>query len=80
MYNLDLSLSVDLFVVLAKVREADNQFKRVLQVFPANLVLSNYILKSYLLKISNGALDYFSNEKKNRINVKELILSVTPLL
>lgn len=48
--------------ILAKVRESDNQFRKVLQVFPANTILSNFILKSFLLKAAKGALDFIKNE------------------
>ena len=50
------------FYVLKKLREADNNFKKVLKTFPANLVLSSFILKTFLIKTSKGALDFVKNE------------------
>jgi len=47
------------FFIIRKIREKDNQFKSLLQLFPADLVLQNFILKSYL----NRAL----NEKFNSL-------------
>ena len=41
---------VSWYIFVKKLREADGQFKRVLHIFPPNLVLSNFMLKSYLLK------------------------------
>ena len=39
-----------------------NQFKNVLRAFPAHLILSSFTLKSFLIKSSNGALDFVKNE------------------
>ena len=46
------------YIIFRKVREADTQFRRVLQVFPANLILSNFNLKSYLIKTTHKRLDF----------------------
>jgi len=43
--------------VLSKLKEASNQFKNVLQTFPSNLVLSNFLLKIFLVNTSKGFLD-----------------------
>jgi len=43
--------------LLNKLREANNEFKRVLEVLPAEIVLSNFLLKSFLIKTSLGTLD-----------------------
>jgi len=37
---------------LKPVRESDNNFKKVLQIFPAKMILSNFALKRFLLKTS----------------------------
>ena len=47
--------------VLKKIGENDNEFKKVLRVFPSNLIFSNFILKSYLLNTSAGALSSVIN-------------------
>ena len=48
--------------ILKNLREADNNFKKVLKTFPANIVLSSFILKSFLIKTSKGALDFVKND------------------
>jgi len=50
------------FIVFGEIREGDNAFKTVLKTMPPNAVLVNYTLKTYLLKSSNGSLDYVKNE------------------
>jgi len=50
------------YFVLVKIKEASNRFKNVLRTLPANLVLSSFILKSFLIKSSAGALDFVKNE------------------
>jgi len=58
-------LLVALFVwyqSLNSLRNTFNDFKNVLRALPAQLVLSSFILKSFLLKNSNGALDFVKNE------------------
>jgi len=47
--------------VLKPVRESDNNFKKVLQIFPAKMILSNFALKMFLLKTSSIDI----NLKKN---------------
>jgi len=42
--------------ILVKLREVDNDFKKVLQVFPSKLVLSSFLLKMFLKKTSNEHL------------------------
>ena len=41
--------------ILTKVKEVNNDFKKVLAVFPANIILSSFLLKSFLNKTSNIA-------------------------
>ena len=56
--------SISLFVVgfliwiyiLKVIREVYNNFKKVLQLFPPNLILSSYLLKQFLQKTSSGIL------------------------
>jgi len=38
--------------ILSKLRETDNNYKKVLQVFPSTLILSSYLLKKFLKKTS----------------------------
>jgi len=45
------------FRILGKLKEVDNQFKNVLEILPAHTVLSNFLLKNFLVKTSNGVLD-----------------------
>jgi len=47
------------FWVVGRIREADNQFRKALQALPADIVLSNFVLKMYLIRTSNGALDRY---------------------
>jgi len=44
------------FDVLMKLREIDNDFKKVLQVFPSRIVLSSFLLLKFLKKTSNEPL------------------------
>jgi len=44
-------------MVLSRLKEANNQFKNVLRTFPSSLVLSNFLLKIFLVKTSKGFLD-----------------------
>ncbi len=41
------------FQILTKVREVNNDFKKVLAVLPPNIILSSFLLKSFLNKTSN---------------------------
>jgi len=43
------------FQILTKVKEVNNDFKKVLAVFPPNIILSSFLLKSFLNKTSNMA-------------------------
>jgi len=43
------------------MRESYNKFKNVLRIIPSDLVLSSFILKNFLIKTSNGALDFIKN-------------------
>ena len=52
-------LLVSLFVwfyIFRVIREVYNEFKKVLQVLPPNLVLSSYLLKRFLQETSHGPL------------------------
>jgi len=42
--------------VLSRLKQANSQFKNVLQVFPSRLVLSNFLLKILLVNTSKGLL------------------------
>jgi len=42
--------------ILKVIREVNNDFKKVLQCLPSNLVLSSYLLKRFLQDSSNGLL------------------------
>jgi len=44
------------FQILTKVKEVNNDFKKVLAVLPPNIILSSFLLKSFLNKTSNIAL------------------------
>ena len=50
------ALIAHIFVV-NPLRSREGRFKQMLILFPANVVLSNYILKSYLKKVSKGSFD-----------------------
>jgi len=43
--------------LLKKLSEGNNEFKRVLKSLPPELILPNFILKSFLLKTSQGIID-----------------------
>ena len=43
--------------VLSRLKKVNQQFKNVLQVFPSRLVLSNFLLKIFLVNTSKGFLD-----------------------
>ena len=45
------------FQILSKLREIDNDFKKVLQVFPSTLILSSFFLKSFLKKSSQEIIN-----------------------
>ena len=45
------------YAVFRRIRESDNVFKKLLQAFPAELVLSNFLLRKYLEKTSTKATD-----------------------
>lgn len=48
--------------VLSFLKESVNQIKNVLAVLPADLVLASFILRSFLIKTSHGAVDTVKNE------------------
>jgi len=50
------------FYIFKALREAYNKFKNVLRIIPPDLVLSSFLLKNFLIKTSNGALDFIKNE------------------
>jgi len=50
------------FAVLKKINEGDNDFKRVLKSLPPGLILPNFILKSFLLKTSQGIIDTLKDD------------------
>ncbi len=47
---------------MIKLREGVNKFKNVLAVLPADLVLASFILRSFLMKTSNGVLNAVKND------------------
>ncbi len=50
-------VSIIIWVFILKViREAHNDFKKVLQIFPPKMVLSSYLLKKFLQQTSDGYL------------------------
>jgi len=48
--------------VLKVVRDSLNQFKNVLAVLPSDLVLGSFILRTFLIKTSQGTLDPVKND------------------
>ena len=42
------------FEILVKIREVNNDFKRVLQIFPADFVLSSFLLKKFIKETTKG--------------------------
>ena len=44
--------------ILSKLREVDNDFKKVLQVFPSSLILSSFLLKTFLKKTSKEIVSF----------------------
>jgi len=57
------TLAIVFWVYIFKaLREAYNKFKNVLRIIPPDLVLSSFLLKNFLIKTSNGALDFIKNE------------------
>jgi len=44
-----------------RLKERETDFRKILQTLPTGLVFSNFVLKSYLIQISNGAFDYIKN-------------------
>ena len=64
--DVNLGIYVSVFIILAligwlylfsRLLETSNDFKRVLRVFPGDLVLSSFILKTFLLRTSKDALN-----------------------
>jgi len=43
--------------ILSKIKELNNDFKKVLQVLPPKLVLSSFLLKQFLNKVTTSILD-----------------------
>jgi len=43
--------------ILKRLSEADNQFKKVLRMLPGDLIFSSFLLKSFLMKTSQGLLN-----------------------
>ena len=50
------------FTVLRQLKEVHNQFKKVLQTLPSNLILSSFLLKTFLMKSSHGTFDSVKSE------------------
>jgi len=49
-------------LILRRLKEGVNQFKNVLKVLPAEVVLSSFLLKTFLRKTSKGGFDSFINQ------------------
>ena len=47
------------FLVINKLKQKENQFKRILGMFPASVVLPNFMLKSYIIKTTKQAFTLF---------------------
>ena len=50
------------FLVVDSLKKRENQFKNMLILFPPNVVLSNFILKSYLRRVSKESFESIRNE------------------
>ncbi len=48
--------------VINSLKKRENQFKNMLILFPPNVVLSNFILKTYLRRVSNESFESVRNE------------------
>ena len=57
-----ISIRMGLWNVIWPLNDMEMKFRQLLLLFPANVVLSNFMLKSYLLRVSRGALDSIRNE------------------
>ena len=47
------------FLVINRLKQKETRFKQILGLFPANVVLPNFILKSYIMKTSNQTFNSF---------------------
>lgn len=47
------------FLIINKLKQKETQFKQILGLFPANIVLPNFILKPYVMKTSNQTFHSF---------------------
>ena len=57
-----ITFRMGLWDVILPLNRKEAKFRRLLLLFPANVVLSNFMLKSYLLKVSRGAFDSVRND------------------
>jgi len=57
-----ISIKMGFWDVIWPLNDMEMKFRQLLLLFPANVVLSNFMLKSYLLKVSRGAFDSIRNE------------------
>ena len=48
-------------LILDQIKEANNRFKKILQIFPAEIVFSSFLLKTFLHNSSNGSLNSIKN-------------------
>ena len=53
---------IGLWGVVLPLRSKENKFKQFLLLFPANTILSNFMLKSFLIKFSKGTFDSIMQE------------------
>ena len=49
--------------VINKIANSYNQFKKVLQTLPAELILSSFLLKSFIVKTSQGMIDSIKDDR-----------------
>ena len=47
------------FLITSRLKQKETQFKQILGLFPASVVLPNFILKSYIMKYSNQTFNSF---------------------
>jgi len=58
------------FVVFRRIREADNEFKEMLSVFPVSLILQNFKLKNYLKETAaSKSFGIFTNRQESNQEV-----------
>ena len=56
-----LMIGVIWLLVLYPVKEQDNRFKNVLKAFPPKVIISNFVLKKFILETSPNAFSFYDN-------------------